>query len=265
MIKEVDYPEWLANVVIVQKKNGKWRVCVDYTDLNKACPKDPFPLPHIDTMVDSTAGHELLTFLDASSGFNQIQIHPSDAEKTAFVTDRGIYCYLAMPFGLRNAGATFQRLVNKMFKEQIGRTMEVYIDDMVVKSKNASEHVKDLAETFDILRAYNMKLNPAKCNFAVSSGKFLGHMVTRRGIEASPEQIKAIFELTSPTSVKDVQKLTGRVAALNRFISRSSDRCKLFYDVLRKNKGFHWTDKHEEAFMELKQYLTTTPLLSKPV
>ena len=151
MIKEVDYPEWLANVVIIQKKNGKWRVCVDYTDLNKACPKDPFPLPHIDTMVDSTAGHELMTFMDASSGFNQIQMHPSDAEKIAFVTDMGIYCYLAMMFGLRNAGATFQRLVNKMFKEQIGRMMEVYIDDMVVKSRNASEHIKDLIETFDIL------------------------------------------------------------------------------------------------------------------
>ena len=135
-------------------------------------------------------------------------MHPSDAEKTTFVTDMEIYCYLAMPFGLRNAGATFQCLVNKMFKEQIGKTMEVYTDDMVVKSNNASEHVKDLAETFDILRAYNMKLNPAKCNFDVSSGKFLGHMVTRRGIEASPEQIKASFELTSPTSVKDVQKLT---------------------------------------------------------
>ena len=254
----------LTNVMIVQKKNGKWRVCVNYTDLNKACPKDPFPLPHRDTMVDSMAGHELLTFLDMSSGFNQIQMHPSDAKKTAFITNRGIYCYLAMPFGLRNAGATFQCLVNRMFKEQIGRTMEVYIDDMVIKSKNASEHVKDLAEIFDILQAYNMKLNPAKCNFALSSGKFLGHMVTRRGIEGSPEQIKVIFELTSPTSVKDVQKLTGRVAALNRFISRSSDMCKFFYDVLRKNKGFHWTDKHEEAFMELKQYLMKAPLLSKP-
>ncbi|XP_074376777.1 uncharacterized protein LOC141718291 [Apium graveolens] len=133
MIKEVNYPEWLANVVIIQKKNGKWRVCVDYTDLNKACPKDPYPLPHIDTMVDSMAGHELLTFLDASSGFIQIQMELSDCEKTAFITDRGIYYYLAMPFGLRNAGATFQRLVNKMFKEQIGRIMEVYIDDMVNK------------------------------------------------------------------------------------------------------------------------------------
>nr|XP_017245120.1 PREDICTED: uncharacterized protein LOC108216789 [Daucus carota subsp. sativus] len=265
MIKEVKYPEWLANVVIVQKKNGKWRVCVDYTDLNKACPKDPFPLPHIDTMVDSTAGHELLTFLDASSGFNQIQMEPSDAEKTAFITERGIYCYLAMPFGLRNASATFQRLVNKMFKQQIGRTMEVYIDDMVVKSKRAEDHVRDLEEAFDILREFNMKLNPSKCNFAVSSGKFLGHMVTRRGIEASPEQVKAIFDLTSPSNVKEVQKLTGRVAALNRFISRSSDRCRMFYDVLRKNKGFEWTPEHEEALMALKKYLTTPPLLAKPV
>ncbi|XP_017256033.2 uncharacterized protein LOC135147082 [Daucus carota subsp. sativus] len=264
MIKEVDYPEWLANVVIVQKKNGKWRVCVDYTDLNKACPKDPFPLPHIDTMVDSTAGHELLTFLDASSGFNQIQMDPSDAEKTAFVTERGIYCYLAMPFGLRNASATFQRLVNKMFKDQIGRTMEVYIDDMVVKSLNAEDHVRHLEEVFDVLRQYNMKLNPSKCNFAVSSGKFLGHMVTRRGIEASPEQIKAIHDLTSPSNMKDVQKLTGRVAALNRFISRSSDRCKLFYNVLRKNKGFNWTEDHEAALSELKQYLSSPPLLAKP-
>ena len=125
-------------------------------------------------MVDSMAGHELLTFMDTSSGFNQIQMHLSDAEKTAFVTDMGIYCYLAMQFGQRNAGATFQRLVNKMFKEKIGKTIEVYIDDMVVKSKNASEHVKDLEETFDILRAYIMKLNPVKCNFAVSSGKVFG-------------------------------------------------------------------------------------------
>ncbi|XP_017227992.1 uncharacterized protein LOC108203528 [Daucus carota subsp. sativus] len=215
-------------------------------------------------MVDSTAGHELLTFLDASSGFNQIQMDPSDAEKTAFVTERGIYCYLAMPFGLRNASATLQRLVNKMFKEQIGKTMEVYIDDMVVKSLNAEDHVKHLEEVFDIQRSYNMKLNPSKCNFAVSSGKFLGHMVTRRGIEASPEQIKAIIKLTSPTNMKDVQKLTGRVAALNGFISRSSDRCRLFYNVLRKNKGFEWTNEHEAALSEFKHYLTSPPLLAKP-
>ncbi|KAI3729505.1 hypothetical protein L6452_18165 [Arctium lappa] len=141
-IREVKYPDWLANVVVVQKKNGKWRVCIDFTDLNKACPKDPFPLPHIDSMVDATAGHELLTFMDAYSGYNQILMHSDDQEKTAFMTDKGIYCYKVMPFGLKNAGSTYQRLVNMMFKEHLGDTMEVYIDDMLVKSKHTDDHIR---------------------------------------------------------------------------------------------------------------------------
>ncbi|KAI3719999.1 hypothetical protein L6452_20906 [Arctium lappa] len=252
-IREVKYPDWLANVVVVQKKNGKWRVCIDFTDLNKACPKDPFPLPHIDSMVDATAGHELLTFMDAYSGYNQILMHSDDQEKTAFMTDKGIYCYKVMPFGLKNAGSTYQRLVNMMFKEHLGDTMEVYIDEMLVKSKHADDHIGHLKQSFDILREYKMKLNPTKCSFGVRAGKFLGYMVTRRGIEANPEQIKAI-----------VERLTGRVAALNRFISRSSDRCHLFYNVLRKNKGFEWTDKHEEALQQLKKYMMSPPFLSKP-
>lgn len=145
---------------------------------------------------------------------------------------------MAIPFSLKNVGATFQRFVNKMFKDQIGHTMDVYIDDMVIKFKNVADHVKVLKETFDILRAYNMKLNPLKCNFGISSGKFLGHMVTRRGIEGSLEQIKSIMELTSPTNVNNVQRLTVRVAVLNMLILKSSYKCRLFYDVLRKNKGF---------------------------
>ncbi|KAJ9560566.1 hypothetical protein OSB04_005726, partial [Centaurea solstitialis] len=264
-IREVKYPEWLANVVVVQKKNGKWRVCIDFTDLNKACPKDPFPLPHIDAMVDATAGHELLTFMDAYSGYNQILMHTDDQEKTAFMTDKGIYCYKVMPFGLKNAGSTYQRLVNMMFKEHLGRTMEVYIDDMLVKSEHSTDHVAHLKQSFDILRQYKMKLNPTKCSFGVRAGKFLGYLVTQRGIEASPEQVKAIVEIQSPRNVKEVQKLTGRVAALTRFISRSSDKCHLFYNVLRKNQGFLWTDEHEKALQELKQYMTSPPLLTKPV
>ncbi|KAJ9557881.1 hypothetical protein OSB04_012495 [Centaurea solstitialis] len=255
------YPDWLANVVVVQKKNGKWRVCIDFTDLNKACPKDPFPLPHI----DATAGHELLTFMDANSGYNQILMHKDDQEKTAFMTDKGIYCYKVMPFGLKNAGSTYQRLVNRMFKDHLGRTMEVYIDDMLVKSERSQDHIQHLKQSFDILREYKMKLNPTKCSFGVRAGKFLEYMVTRRGIEASPEQIKAILEIQSPRNVKEVQKLTGRVAALNRFISRSSDKCHLFYNVLRKNKGFDWTEAHEEALQSLKKYMSNPPLLTKPI
>lgn len=150
-----------------------------------------------------------------------------------------------------------------MFKDQFGKMMEVYIDDIVVKSENTEDHVRDLKEAFEILKALNMNPSPSKCNFAVSSRKFLGHMVTRRGIEASLEQIKAIIELQSPTSLKEVQKMIGRVATLNRLISHSSDRCKMFYDTWRKNKGFQWLEKHQKALHDLKQYLMT-PFLAKP-
>ncbi|XP_074300810.1 uncharacterized protein LOC141632132 [Silene latifolia] len=168
-----------------------------------------------------------------------------------------------MPFGLKNAGSTYQRLVNRMFKEEIGRIMEVYIDDMVVKSEKAEQHMSHLENTFSILRKYHIKLNLLKCTFRVSSGKFLGYLVTQRGIEASTEQIKEVLQLESPQKPKDVQRLTGWVAALHRFISRSSDRCRLFYGILRKSQKFEWTPEHEKAFGELKQYLSTPSLLSK--
>ena len=129
---------------MVTKANGKWRLYVDFTELNKACPKDCYPLPRIDLLIDATAGHELLSFLDAYSGYNQISMHPPDQEKTSFITPKGTYCYRVMPFGLKNAGATYQRLVNKMFHSQIGRTMEVYIDDMLVKSLAAADHIEHL-------------------------------------------------------------------------------------------------------------------------
>ncbi|KFK44296.1 hypothetical protein AALP_AA1G239700 [Arabis alpina] len=264
-ITEVKYPDWLANPVVVKKKNGKWRVCVDFTDLNKACPKDSFPLPHIDRLVEATAGNKLLTFMDAFSGYNQILMHPEDREKTAFITDRGCYCYKVMPFGLKNAGATYQRLVNKMFQDQLGKTMEVYIDDMLVKSLEEKDHISHLEACFSQLNLYDMKLNPTKCRFAVTSGEFLGYLVTHRGIEANPKQIDALIQMASPKNKREVQRLTGRVAALNRFISRSTDKCLPFYNTLRGNKQFEWSDKCEEAFRQLKEYLATPPILAKPV
>ena len=258
-VREVEYPEWLANVVLVKKANGKWRLCIDFTDINKACPKDSFPLPRIDLIVDATAGHELLSFMDAFSGYNQISMDPNDQEKTSFVTAQGTYCYRVMPFGLKNAGATYQRLVNRMFQKQIGTTMEVYIDDMLVKSTVAGLHIAHLSETFQILRDYNMKLNPAKCAFGVSAGKFLGFIVNHRGIEANPEKIKALIDMPSPSGIKEVQRLTGRIAALSRFVSRASDKCQPFFQVLKK--AFQWDEKCEEAFIALKTYLSSPPIL----
>jgi len=140
----VKYPEWLANVVMVKKKNDKWKMCVDFTDLNKACPKDHFPLPRIDQLVDATSGHELLSFMDAYSSYNQIKIKLENRESTVFITPRGTYYYNVMLFGLKNAGATYQRLVNKVFEDQIGKNMEVCVDDMLTKRKKASNHIADL-------------------------------------------------------------------------------------------------------------------------
>ena len=143
-IRAVKYPEWLANVVVVPKKGNKWRVCVDYTDLNDAYPKDSFPLPRIDQIMDASAGHGMLSFLDALSGYHQIPMHPPDAEKISFITPHGLYCYNVMPFGLKNAGATYQRLVMKMFRPLLSSTTEVYIDDMLIKSKQCSDHATHL-------------------------------------------------------------------------------------------------------------------------
>ena len=243
--------------MLVKKSNGKWKLCIDFTDINRVCLKDSFPLPRIDLIVDATAGHELLSFMDAFSGYNQINMDPDDQEKTSFVTGQGTYCYRVMPFGLKNARATYQRLVNRMFQKQIGTSMEVYIYDMLVKSTNAELHIAHLSEAFQILREYNMKLNPAKCAIGVSVGKFLGFIVNNRGIEANLDKIKAVLDMPSPSSIKEVQRLTGRIAALSRFVSRASDKCQPFFQVLKK--AFQWDTNCEEAFSTLKMYMSSPP------
>ena len=213
-IREIKYPEWLANVVVVPKKGDKWRVCVDYTNLSDACPKDSVPLQRIDQIVNASVGHGMFSFPDAFSGYHQIPMHPLDTEKTTFITPHGLFCYNVMSFGLKNVGATYQRLVTKMFRPLLGKTIEVYIDDMLVKSKEHPDHAEHLQEAFELLRAYGMKHNPSKCAFGVSAGRFLGFMMTHRGIEANPAQLKAILESPAPAYRKGVQQLTGRLATL---------------------------------------------------
>ena len=193
-IREVYYSDWLANVVMVKKANGKWRMCVDFTDLNRPCPKDSYPLPRIDTLVDSIARHELLSFMDAFSGYNQIKINEDNQERTSFVTGQGLFCYKVMPFRVKNEGATYQKLMNKMFAHQIGMNVQVYVYDMLVKSLCKNDHLNDLQETFDTLRLYNMKLNPSKCVFGVTTKKFLGFIMSQRGIKVNPEKVRAIME-----------------------------------------------------------------------
>ncbi|XP_057724061.1 uncharacterized protein LOC130940023 [Arachis stenosperma] len=264
-IREIRFTTWLTNVVMVRKNNGKWRMCVDFTDLNRACPKDAYPLPCIDTLVDNSCGYGTLSFMDAYSGYNQILMHPKDQEKTAFITENGNYCYNVMPFGLKNAGATYQRLMNKIFEQQIGRNIEVYVDDMVAKTKLGDSHIQDLAEIFGQIRRYNMRLNPEKCAFGVREGKFLGFILTSRGIEANPEKCRAILDMHTPSTIKEVQRLTGRLAALSRFLPCLAPKSSNFFQCLKKNaKHFEWNQDCEIAFKGLKEFLSKPPILQKP-
>ncbi|KAK4386295.1 Transposon Ty3-G Gag-Pol polyprotein [Sesamum angolense] len=222
------------------QNGGKWRMCIDFRDLNKACPKDFYPVPRIDQLVDSTSGCKLLSMMDASQGYHQIMLAPEDRKRVSSITFAGTFCYVAMSFGLKNAGSTYQCLLYKIFNPQIGRNVEVYVYDMLVKSKEVKNHITDLEETFSILRKYRLKLNPGKCAFGVQGRRFLGFMATQRGIAATPLKIKAILDVKDSTNVNEVQRLTGGITALSRFISKAAEKSLLFFKILRKAKNFKW-------------------------
>jgi hypothetical protein len=252
--------------VIVPKKNiDVHRVCVDYTSLKKHCPKDPFPLPRIDQIIDSTAGCARLSFLDAYSGYNQIKLKKEDEEKIAFITPYGVFCHQVMPFGLKNAGATYQRMMQNYLGSQIGQNIQVYIDDVVITMRKEESLIDDLKETFDNLDRYKLKLSLTKCSFGISAGQLLGFLVSSRGIEANPEKIQAILTMWKPAKLHEVQQLAGCVAALSRFIARLGEKALPFYALMKKSdKKFEWIEEADAAFSQLKKVLPTLPVLVAP-
>jgi hypothetical protein len=260
----VKYLVWLANTVPVKKKNGKWRMCVDFTDLNKACKKDDFPLERVDKVVDDAANSEMLSLLVMFSGYHQIRVRKEDEEKTSFITPFGTFCFVRMSKGLKNVGCTFSRMIAIVLHPQLRRNILAYVDDIVVKSVQRRDHISDLAEIFANLRAANLRLNPDKCVFGIHKGKVLGCLVSTKGIEANPDKIKALIEMQDPVSVKDVQKLTRRVAAFNMFIPRAAERSLPFFQVLRSTKNFQCSETQKQAFQELKDYLSDMTKLCPP-
>jgi hypothetical protein len=187
-IKEAQYPRWLTNIVLVAKKNGQVRVCVDFRDLNRACPKDDFPIPITEMVVDATTGYGAMSFMDRSSGYNQIKMNEHDAMDTAFHTPKGNFYYTVMPFGLKNAGATYQHATTAVLGDLIHQSVECYIHDIVVKTRERQNHQDDLRVVFNRLRKHQLKMNPLKCAFAVKSGVFLGFIIHHRGIEIEPKK-----------------------------------------------------------------------------
>jgi ribonuclease HI len=239
-------------------------MCIDFTSLNKACPKDNFPLPWIDKIVDSAAGCEVMSLLDCFSGYDQIYMKEEDKASTSFITPFGTYCFIRMPEGLKNAGSTFSRLTKIVLESQVGRNIFTYVDDIVVTSKSKEDHLADLTETFANMRDARLRLNPKRCVFSVRQGKILGYLVLHRGIEANPTKIQAIINMTPPQSARDVQRLTGRLAALNRFISKSAERSLPFLKTLRGTKDFAWGPEQAAAFASLKQHLSELAILTNP-
>ncbi|GKA25119.1 reverse transcriptase domain-containing protein, partial [Tanacetum coccineum] len=230
IVRPVKYPTWISNPVLVKKADGSWRMCIDFKNINSACPKDYYPLPEIDSKIEAVMGFLLKCFLDAYKGYHQVQMADEDEEKTAFYIDQ---------------------------------------DDMVVKSKTEREMLADIAETFDNLRRINMKLNPKKCSFRVMKGKFLGYMVTSEGIRANPAKTKDIAEMQSPRTWGEMQTLAGKLAALNRFLSRSAKKSLPFFETLRNitkvNKDdYRWTEEAEKAFQELKKTVLDLSALTTP-
>ncbi|KAG9447255.1 hypothetical protein H6P81_013383 [Aristolochia fimbriata] len=264
-IREVKYPTWIANIVPVKKKTGQIRVCVDFRDLNKACPKDDFPLPITELMVDATTGHEALSFMDGSSGYNQIWMDPKDEELTAFRTPKGIFCYKVMSFGLKNAGATYQRAMQNIFDDFLHKRVECYVDDLVVKTKQRSDHLLDLRAVFERLRRFQLKMNPLKCAFGVTSGKFLGFIVHHRGIEIDQSKIDAIQKMPAPRNVSELKSFQGHLAYIRRFISNLAGRCQPFSRLLKKETPFEWDESCQNAFNNIKAYLTKPPVLVAPI
>nr|GEW51856.1 hypothetical protein [Tanacetum cinerariifolium] len=241
IVRPVRYSIWISNPVLVKKSDGSWRMFIDFKNINSACPKDYYPLPDIDGKIDSVVGFRYKCFLDAYKGYHQVQMLQDDEEKTAFYTDQSTYCYTKMPFGLKNVGDTYQRLVDTAFQSQIERNREAFVDDMFIKSNDEKVLIEDIAETFDNLQRINMKLNPKKCSFGVEEGKFMG--------DAEPE---------------------WKLDALKRFLSRAAEKSLPFFetlkDITKENKDeYRWTGSAKKAFQEMKKVIVELPLLTNPV
>nr|GEW42333.1 reverse transcriptase domain-containing protein [Tanacetum cinerariifolium] len=229
-------------------------------------PRAPHKLPLLTLTASRVIEMDEPAVATDSSGVpSAIEMAAADEEKTAFHTGQGVYCYTKMPFGLKSAGATYQRLMDKAFENQMGRNIEVYVDDLVIKSHTESEMIRDIAETFQTLRKINMKLNPKKCSFGLAEGVFLGHVITPEGIK--PYKTSAVLQLPSPQTIKEVQSLNRKLASLNRFLSKSAEKSLPLFQSLKKcikKSDFRWTTEAKQAFQQLKKHLSALPMLAAP-
>jgi hypothetical protein len=234
-IRPCRYAEWISSIVPVQKKDGRWRVCVDFRDLNRATPKDEYPMPVAETLINAAAGHKILSFMDGNAGYNQIFMALEDIHKTTFRVPGavGLFEHVVMTFGLKNAGATYQHAMNYIFHDLIGELVEIYIDDVVIKSASVEGHLGDLRQVLERTRRFRLRMNPKKCSFGVSAGQFLGFLVHEREIEIGLKSQEAVRSMVPPTTKRELQQLIGKINFVRRFMSNLSGRIEPFMELVK--------------------------------
>jgi len=255
---------WSFPVLLVKKKNGKWRMCIDYRKLNDITIKDSYALPFIDELISSVKGAKIFSALDLYSGYHQIPMNLNDIEKTSFTTKFGNYNFKVMPFGLTNAPATFQREMNRILLPLIGECLFVYIDDIVIYSKSLEEHLLHLKQVFEIFLKYNLALNLQKCKFFQEKVEVLGHVLTPNGLKTAPSKVQSIALWNAPTNVNQLRSFLGLASYYRKFIQNFSLRADPLFQLLKKNNDYIWTKECNEAFEDIRQCLLTDPILSYP-
>jgi hypothetical protein len=267
-IRPCRYAEWISSIVPVQKKDGRWWVCVDFRDLNRATPKDEYPIPVAETLINAAAGNKILSFMDGNASYNQIFMAPEDIHKTAFRVPgaMGLFEYMVLTFGLKNVGATYQRAMNYIYHDLIGKLVEIYIDDIVVKSTSIGGHLGDLRQVFERTRRLRLKMNPKKCAFGVSVGQFLGFLVHEWGIKIDLKSQEVVRTMVPPTMKRELQQLIGKINFVRRFISNLSRRIEPFMDLvmIKADEEFCWGAEQQRVFEEIKEYLAGPPVLVPP-
>src|SRR5579862_411424 len=263
IIKE-SYSPWASPVVIIIKKDGSNRFCIDFRKLNDITVSDAHPLPRIDGLLEQFRGANWFSSIDLASGYWQIEMEEEDKAKTAFTCYLGLFEFNVMPFGLKNAPPTFQRMMNKILKEWLYKFVVVYIDDILIYSKTFEEHLVHIEKVLRKLKEVNLMMKLKKCDWCKQEIQFLGHVVGKGGLRQDQSKIEKIKNLKVPTTVREVRAVLGLCSYYRRFVKGFSKIAKPLFELLKKDQKFEWKEKHQETFERLKEKLIEHPILEYP-